>query len=226
MARSSDDQTIRTVRNRRSHEGISEGTEVAAKVSKTTINGNANRNKDSSRAEHEAHHAQGRNKVRGQHKKSVSERKMAASEGNGMDGRRKHTGLSPETNTSLEEHHAFQRGQAFQRSQEHTLRHSRLADLQRSSVGKSKICSRRSTTEVKNIRNKKNVHSAKGSSRFINKYGAVIGILSCVSDIENLDEMIENNACGPDVETLWYLTSKVKIKVKKTINYIKSKKIS
>ena len=246
---------IHTIRNRRSHEGISKGTEVATKTSETTLKGNENRNKDSQRAEPgkacstprdkdspraklEAYHAQGQNKVRGRHKKSVSEHnipkvsQMAASKGNGLDGRRKHTGLSPEKNISLEEHQAFQRSQnhtskrvkvyAVSDRSDGTLRHSQLADLQHSSVGKSKLHSRRSNTEVKNIRNKKNVHSSKGSSRFINKYGAAIGILSCVSDIENLDEMIENNACGLDVETIRYLTSKVKIKVKKTINYIKT----
>ena len=219
---------------------------------------------------------------------------MAASknaEGNGLDSRRKNTGLSPEKNISLEEHkcgttlpgsddqmkkgkrlfpnrlkhqrseksmtekkhettlqnpqsggsssllcnQAFQRNQAFQHSQkptsknavsgrsDGTLRHSQRADFRHSSVGKSKLYSRRPNTEVKNIRNERNGHTSEGSFRIIDKFGTAICILSCVSDIENLDEMIEYKGCGLDDETLWYLTSKVKIKVREKINYIKSR---
>ena len=152
---------------------------------------------------------------------------MAASKGNGLDGRRKHTGLSPEKNTSLEEHQAFQRGQASQRSQKHTsqrakvyavsdrsngtLRHSQLADLQHSSVGK--LCSRRSTTEVKNIRNESNGHPPEENFEFLDKYGEAICNLRCISEIENIEEKFEDDKVhGPDVEDLFYMSLKVKIK--------------
>ena len=89
--------------------------------------------------------------------------------------------------------------------------------------GKSKLYSRRSNTEVKSSRNKRNGHTSKGSFRIIDKFGTAICILSCISDIENLDEMIEHKTCGLDDETIWYLTSKVKLKVRETINYIKTR---
>ena len=141
--------------------------------------------------------------------------------------------------SSLQYNQAFQRDQALQRSQKHasnkanvyavsdhsdgTLRHSQRADFQHSSVGQSKLYSRRSNTEVKSSRNKRNGHTSKGSFRIIDKFGTAICILSCISDIENLEEMIEYKACGLDDETIWYLTSKVKLKVRKTINYIKTR---
>ena len=104
-----------------------------------------------------------------------------------------------------------------------TLRHLQQGDFRHSSVGKSKIYSRRSNTEVKSSRNKRNGHTSKGSFRIIDKFGTAICILSCISDIENLDEMIEHKTCGLDDETIWYLTSKVKLKVRETINYIKTR---
>ena len=104
-----------------------------------------------------------------------------------------------------------------------TLRHLQQGDFRHSSVGKSKIYSRRSNTEVKSSRNKRNGHTSKGSFRIFDKLGTAICILSCISDIENLDEMIEHKTCGLDDETIWYLTSKVKLKVRETINYIKTR---
>ena len=272
------------------------------------------RTKDSQRAKLEADHAQGRDKVRGRHKKSVSESTKPKGKMDtifkdaftNLDGypiaypnknmpealqmaasKRKHTGRSPEKNASLEErrcetalpesddqmkggkrvfpnHLEHPRSESKSMTKNHeddstgptrlerfpssipaqskarkqkanvygsavcnrnngTLRHLQQGDFRHSSVGKSKIYSRRSNTEVKSSRNKRNGHTSKGSFRIIDKFGTAICILSCISDIENLDEMIEHKTCGLDDETIWYLTSKVKLKVRETINYIKTR---
>ena len=141
--------------------------------------------------------------------------------------------------SSLQCNQVFQRDQAFQCIQKHasnkanvyavsdhsdgTLPHSQRADFQHSSAGQSKLYSRRSSTEVKSSRNKSNGHTSKRSFRIIDKLGTAICILSCISDIQNLEEMIEYKACGLDDETIWYLTSKVKLKIRRTINYIKTR---
>ena len=298
---------IQTIRSRRSHGGVCKGNADREKESKEIKRKllppgkacNISKNKDSQRAKLEADHAQGRDKVRGRHKQSVSEStdgyipishpnknmpralQMVAS-------KRKHTGRSPEKNASLEERRCetalpesddqMKRGKrVFPKRLKHprpepksmteknheddstgptrlerfpssipaqskarkqkanvygsavcnrnngTLRHLQQGDFRHSSVGKSKIYSRRSNTEVKSSRNKRNGHTSKGSFRIIDKFGTAICILSCISDIENLDEMIEHKTCGLDDETIWYLTSKVKLKVRETINYIKTR---
>ena len=48
--------------------------------------------------------------------------------------------------------------------------------------------------------------------------GAALCNLCCISEIETIEEKFENDndAHGPDVETLWYLSLKVKIKKEST----------
>jgi hypothetical protein len=315
---------IQTIRSRRSHGGVckvnadreKESKEIKRKLLPPGKACNISKNKDSQRAKLEADHAQGRDKVRGRHKQSVSESTKPKGKMDtifkdaftNLDGyipishpnknmpralqmvasKRKHTGRSPEKNASLEERRCetalpesddqMKRGKrVFPKHLKHprsepksmteknhedgstgptrlerfpssipaqskarkqkanvygsavcnrnngTLRHLQQGDFRHSSVGKSKIYSRRSNTEVKSSRNKRNGHTSKGSFRIIDKFGTAICILSCISDIENLDEMIEHKTCGLDDETIWYLTSKVKLKVRETINYIKTR---
>ena len=302
---------IQTIRSRRSHGGVCKGNADREKESKEIKRKllppgkacNISKNKDSQRAKLEADHAQGRDKVRGRHKLSVSESTKPKGDGyipishpnknmpralQMVASKRKHTGRSPEKNASLEERRCetalpesddqMKRGKrVFPKRLKHprpepksmteknheddstgptrlerfpssipaqskarkqkanvygsavcnrnngTLRHLQQGDFRHSSVGKSKIYSRRSNTEVKSSRNKRNGHTSKGSFRIFDKLGTAICILSCISDIENLDEMIEHKTCGLDDETIWYLTSKVKLKVRETINYIKTR---
>ena len=93
------------------------------------------------------------------------------------------------------------------------LCHLQGAALWHSFVEESKINSTRSTTEVKSINNERDDYPPEGSFIFLDKYGAAICNLCCISEIESIEEKLENDdAHGPDVEALWYLSLKVKEK--------------
>ena len=75
-----------------------------------------------------------------------------------------------------------------------------------------KFNSTRSTTEVKSISNERNGYPSEGSFIFLDKYGADICNLRCISEIENIEEKFDDKVHGPDVEDLFYMSLKVKIK--------------
>ena len=76
-----------------------------------------------------------------------------------------------------------------------------------------KFNSARSTTEVKSISNERNGYPSEGSFIFLDKYGADIYDLCCISEIEAIEEKFEDDDVhGPNSEALWYLSLKVKKK--------------
>ena len=61
---------------------------------------------------------------------------------------------------------------------------------------------------------------SKGRKQMANVYRAIICTLCCISDIGNIEEMMENKTCGLEVETVWYLTLKVKNKIRESFDHI------